>query len=433
MLERLFKLSEHGTNVRTEVIAGFTSFLAMAYIIFVAPSMLASTGMDHGAVFVATCLAAAIGCLIMGLYANYPIALAPGMGLTAFFTYTVAGQMGVPWQVALGAVFLSGVSFFLLSAFKIREWIINAIPASLKTGIAAGIGLFMAIIALQGSGIVVDAPGTLVTLGDLSSPAAMYALLSFFLIVALSYRKVIGAVMIGILLVTLLATLTGNNDFHGFASMPPSMLPTLAQLDIAGAFNLGMVSIIFAFLFVDLFDTSGTLIAVSQQAGLTNERGHLPRLGRALMADSSATMVGSVMGTSNVTSYIESATGVAAGGRTGLTAVVVAGLFLVSLFLSPLATSIPAFATAGALLYVACLMTGGLARIDWNDITEAAPVVIATLVMPLTYSIANGIALGFISYAVIKLFSGRYRDLSPGLVILAILFACKYLFLDGAL
>ncbi|WP_136063952.1 NCS2 family permease [Modicisalibacter radicis] len=430
-LNDYFKLDAHKTNIRTEVIAGITTFLTMAYIIFVNPSVLAESGMDHGAVFVATCLAAAIGTLIMGLWANYPIALAPGMGLNAFFTYSVVMGMGKSWEVALGAVFLSGVTFFLLSIFRIREWVINSIPMALRLGIAAGIGLFLAIIALQNAGIVVDNPATLVSLGDLSQPPALYTLIGFFVIAALSYLRVTGAVMIGILGVTLVSILLGHNQFNGVMSAPPSLAPTFLQLDIAGALDVSMLSVIFAFLFVDLFDTSGTLIGVAHRGGLLDEQGKLPRLKNALMADSSASMSGALLGTSTTTSYIESASGIAAGGRTGLTAVVVAMLFLISLFFSPLAGSVPAFATAGALLYVAVLMAGSLAHADWDDVTEAAPVLIAALAMPLTYSIANGIALGFISFTLIKLLSGRRGDLNPAVVVLSALFVLKFLFLDG--
>ncbi|WP_114416175.1 NCS2 family permease [Marinospirillum perlucidum] len=428
MLERLFQLKAHQTSVKTEVLAGVTTFLTMAYIIFVNPSMLAATGMDQGAVFVATCLAAAIGCLIMGLWANYPIALAPGMGLNAFFTYGVVLGMGYSWEVALGAIFLSGVVFIAISIFKIREWVINSIPGSLKLGIAAGIGLFLAIIALKNAGIVVEDPATLVTLGDLSQPSAIYGFLGFFVIAALAYLRITGAVMLGILGVSLLAMLLGHNEFGGFVSMPPSVAPTFMAMDVAGAFEVGMISVIFAFLFVDLFDTSGTLIGVAQRGGLLDAEGKLPRIKKALMADSSATVVGSVLGTSSTTSYIESASGVAAGGRTGLTAVVVAGLFLISLFFAPLAGSIPAYATAGALLYVAVLMTGSLSKVNWDDVSEAAPVLIAALTMPLTFSIAHGIALAFVSYAAIKLFSGQGKEVSISVYVLAALFVVKFIF-----
>ncbi|HTO18272.1 MAG TPA: NCS2 family permease [Pseudomonas sp.] len=425
MLEKLFQLRAHNTTVRTEILAGLTTFLTMAYILFVNPSMLASTGMDQGAVFVATCLAAAIGSSLMGLLANYPIALAPGMGLNAFFTYTVVLTMGYTWQVGLGAVFLSGVLFFLLSAFKVREWIINSVPLPLRAGIGAGIGLFLAIIALKNAGIVVDHPATLVGLGDLGAGGPLLACLGFFLISALAYRKITGAVMIGILAVTALSILLGLSELQGVVSAPPSLMPTLLELDIMGALDIGLVSVVFAFLFVDLFDTSGTLIGVSQRAGLVDKNGHMPRLGRALLADSTATMAGAALGTSTTTSYVESAAGIGAGGRTGLTACVVALLFLLSLFFSPLASSVPAYATAPALMFVAVLMLSSLANIDWNDLAVAAPVSIAALAMPLTFSIANGIAFGFIAWTAIHLLAGRWRELSPAMWVLSALFVVK--------
>lgn len=425
MLERLFQLQAHNTTVRTEVLAGITTFLTMAYILFVNPSILGETGMDKGAVFVATCLAAAFGSVVMGLIANYPIALAPGMGLNAFFTYTVVLGMGHTWQVALGAVFLSACLFFLLSIFKIREWIINSIPLELRSAIAAGIGLFLALIALQNAGIVAANPATMVGLGDLGSPAALLAILGFFLIIGLEALRVTGAVLISILLVTGLSILLGVSQFGGVVSMPPSLAPTFLQLDIAGALDVGLVSVIFAFLFVDLFDNSGTLIAVAKKAGLMRKDGHLPKMGRALIADSTAALGGSLLGTSTTTSYIESAAGVSAGGRTGLTAIVTAVLFLLALFFAPLAGSVPAFATAPALLFVAVLMASGMAEIDWDDITVAAPVVVTALAMPLTYSIATGIAFGFITWVAAKTLAGRFRELNGMLVALAIFCVIK--------
>lgn len=430
MLERLFRIQAMGSSVRTEVIAGITTFLTMAYIIFVNPDILSATGMDRDSVFVATCVAAAIGCLIMGLWANYPIAQAPGMGLNAFFTYGVVLGMGYTWEVALGAVFLSGVVFTLLSIFRVRAWIIDAIPQALRYGIAAGIGFFLALIALQNAGIIVDDPATLVAIGSLNEPAAVYALLGFFVISALSYLKVTGAVMIGVLGITLLAMVLGHNEFAGIMSAPPSIAPTFFQLDIAGAFDVGLISVIFAFLFVDLFDTSGTLIGVAERGGLLDKKGNLPRINKAMMADSTASIAGSLLGTSTTTSYIESASGIASGGRTGLTAVVVGVLFLIALFFAPLAGSVPAYATAGALLYVAVLMSGALAKTDWDDVTEAAPVLVAALTMPFAYSIANGIALAFITYAVVKTLAGRYREVSPAVYTLAAVFILKFIFLD---
>ena len=427
MFEKIFKLSEHGTNVKTEIIAGMTTFLTMAYIIFVNPAILADAGMDRGAVFVATCLAAAIGCFIMGFVANYPIAQAPGMGLNAFFTYAVVLGMGYTWQVALAAVFVSGVLFILLSVFKIREWIINSIPLSLRTGISAGIGLFLAFIALKNAGIVVDNPATLVSLGSITSLPAVLASIGFFLTIALVHRGVKGAVMIAILAVTGLGLAFGDVQWGGIMSTPPSIAPTFMQLDFSAVFEIGMISVVFAFLFVDLFDTAGTLVGVSQKAGLMDKDGKIPRLNKALLADSTATSVGALLGTSNTTSYIESVSGVAAGGRTGLTAVVVGILFLLALFFSPLAGMIPAYATAGALFYVAILMLSGSVSIDWRDLTEAAPVVVTCLLMPLTFSIAEGISLGFISYAAIKLFSGKAKEVSLSVWVMSAVFIVKYI------
>ena len=431
MLEKLFKLSEHKTSLKTEVIAGFTTFLTMAYIIFVNPSMLSATGMDSGAVFVATCLAAAVGCFIMGFYANYPVALAPGMGLNAFFSYSVVLHMGYTWQVALGAVFISGVCFTLLSLFRIREWIINSIPLPMRKGIAAGIGLFLGLIALKNAGIVVANPATLVSLGDLTALPAALASLGFVAIIALAHYRIKGGVMLAILGITVLGLIFGDVQYSGLVSMPPSIAPTFLQMDVAGALNVGMISVIFAFLFVDLFDTSGTLIAVADKAKLLDKDGNLPRLNRALLADSGASMAGSMLGTSTTTSYIESVSGVAEGGRTGLTAVVVGVLFLLALFFAPLAGMVPAYATAGALLYVAVLMVGGLKDINWEDITEAAPVVIVAIMMPLTFSIANGIAIGFIAFAAIKVLSGKAAELSASVWFLAVLFLAKLIFFPG--
>jgi adenine/guanine/hypoxanthine permease len=426
MLEALFKLKEHGTSVKTEVIAGFTTFLTMAYIIFVNPAILAQTGMDFNAVFVATCLAAAFGTAVMALLANYPIALAPGMGLNAYFTFAVVKGMGVPWQTALGAVFISGVIFVLVSSFKLREVLVNAIPHSLKLAISAGVGLFLAIIGLKSAGLITASPVTMVQLGDIHAPSTLLAVFGFFLIVALEYRKVKGAIIIGVLGVTLLSILFGLTEFKGVFSPPPSIAPTFMQMDIKGALNAGLLGVVFIFFFVDLFDTTGTLVGVSHRSGLLDKDGKLPRLKKALFADSSAIMVGAALGTSSVTAYVESAAGVAAGGRTGLTSLVVAMLFLAALFVAPLAGTVPAYATAPALCYVAVLMARGLAEIDWDDITEAAPAVITAVGMPFTYSIADGIAFGFISYAAIKVLAGRYKDLSPAVLIITALWLVKF-------
>jgi AGZA family xanthine/uracil permease-like MFS transporter len=429
LLERQFHLKEFGTTARTEILAGVTTFLTMAYIIFVNPSILSVTGMDPGALFVATCLAAAFGSAMMGLVANYPIALAPGMGLNAYFAFGVVKGMGYSWEAALGAVFISGVISLILSILPVREWIINAIPKSLKMAIGAGIGLFLGIIALQAAGIVIDHPATLVTLGDLHAPTTILAVLGFFLMVALDRLRLPGAIIIAILATAAVGILLGVSEFKGIVSAPPSLRPTFLAMDLSAALNAGLIAIIFTFLFVDLFDNTGTLIGVAHRAGLIGPDGRIPRLGRALISDSSAAMVGAALGTSTTTSYIESAAGVKAGGRTGMTAVVVALLFLAALFLSPLASTIPAYATAPALLYVACLMTRGLTEIDWEDASEFVPAVVTALAMPLTYSIAHGIAFGFVAYAAIKILSGRFRDLNPALVILAVLFVIKFAWL----
>lgn len=429
MLEKLFKLNEHNTTARTEILAGITTFLTMSYIIFVNPAILSTTGMEHSAVFVATCLAAALGTLIMAFVANWPIGMAPGMGLNAFFAFTVVGAMGFTWQQALGAVFISGVIFVILTVTGVRSWLIEGIPKSLRSAIAAGIGLFLAIIALgpAGAGIVVANEATIVGLGDLTAPATVFAILGFFLIAALDALKVRGAILIGIVAITVLSMITGHSEFQGVFSAPPSLAPTFLQLDIMGALHVGIVHVILVLVLVEVFDATGTLIGVAKRANLIPE-GKPNRLGRALFADSVAIVGGSLLGTSSTTAYIESASGVQAGGRTGLTALTVAVLFLLALMFSPLAGSVPGYATAPALLYVAGLMLREVADIDWQDVTEAAPAAIAALIMPFTYSIANGLAFGFISYVVIKAITGRFRQIHPATLIVAILFVIKYAF-----
>jgi len=429
MLEQLFKLSENKTTVRTEIVAGITTFLTMAYIIFVNPDILSKAGMPFGAVFVATCVAAAIGCLLMAFLANYPIALAPGMGLNAYFAFVVVGKMQFSWQVALGCVFISGIIFFIISVLPIREWIVNAIPKSLKMAIAAGIGLFLALIALKNAGIVVGDPATLVTHGNLKSWPVLMATLGFALIVALEHRKVLGGVIIGILVVTIISIIAGQQKFGGIFDVPPSIAPVFVQMDLAGALGVGLVTVVFTFLFIDLFDNTGTLIALAHRGGFMRPDGTVPRLRSALMADSAAAMIGAAVGTSTTTSYIESASGINSGGRTGLTALTVAVLFLLALFVAPLAGSIPPYATAPALLYVACLMTRGLVEVEWDDITEAAPAVITAIAMPFTFSIAEGIAFGFIAYTVIKLVAGKFSEIHPAVGILAALFVIKYVYI----
>lgn len=429
ILRRYFDLDRHATTVQVESVSGLTTFLAMAYITVVNPSILSQAGMDFGAVFVATCLAAAFGTIVMGLYANYPIAQAPGMAQNAFFTFGVVLGMGHAWQTALGAVFISGVLFVVLSVLPVREWLINAIPRNLKLGMASGIGLFLGFIALKNAGIVVDHPATLVALGDLAAFEPTICIAAFVLIVALSSRGIRGAVIIGIMLAAAVGWLTGNTEFLGIAAMPPSPAPVFMQLDIAAAFQWSMVTVVLSMLIVDVFDTAGTLVGVATRAGLVDHDGRLPRLRQALLSDSTATVVGALAGTSSTTSYIESAAGVEAGGRTGLTAVVCGLLFLGCLFLAPLAQSVPAYATAAALLYVACLMTRSLAEIEWDDITESAPAVVIAIAMPLSFSIADGIGLGFISFVLIKLVSGKAQDCSVAVYVIAAIFLLKFLFL----
>ncbi len=430
VLERLFKLSENKTTFRTEVLAGITTFLAMSYIIIVNAMILSATGMDHGAVFVATCLAAAIGCVVMGIIANYPIALAPGMGLNAYFTYSVCLGMGVPWQTALAAVFVSGIVFIAISMFKIREAIVNAIPMSLKFAIGGGIGLFLALVALKNAGIIVDNPATLVGLGDLKQPSVLLALLGFLLIVVMHHFKVRGAIVISILAITGIATVLGYNEFKGVVGEIPSLAPTLMQMNFEGLFTASLIGVIFVFFLVDLFDSTGTLVGVSHRAGLLKD-GKLPRLKKALFADSSAIVAGAALGTSSTTPYIESSAGVAAGGRTGLTAVVVGILFILCLFLAPLAQSVPGFATAPALLIVGVLMIQGITNIDWEDITEAVPAFLTIIFMPFSYSIADGIAMGFISYALIKLFTGKAKTVPYMVWIVAALWVLKFALFGG--
>ncbi len=430
LLERLFKLEEHGTSVRTEVLAGLTTFLTMAYIIFVNPSILGDAGMPKGAVFVATCLIAALGTAIMGLYANYPIALAPGMGLNAYFAYVVVLGMGIPWQTALGAVFISGCLFLLVTVTGLRELIIRGIPHSLRSAIAVGIGLFLALIALKSAGIVAASKATFITLGDLHQPSVVLATLGFLVIVALDRLKVRGAILIGILAVTVVSFFFGGNTFGGVFSAPPSIAPTFLQLDIPGALSVGILNVVLVFFLVELFDATGTLMGVAKRAGLLVP-GKMDRMNKALLADSGAIFAGSLLGTSSTTAYIESASGVQAGGRTGLTAVTVAVLFLACLFIAPLAGSVPAYATAPALFFVACLMLRELTDLNWDDTTEVVPAAVTALAMPFTYSIANGLAFGFITYAVLKAATGKFREVHWMVWLIAAVFLAKFILVKG--
>jgi AGZA family xanthine/uracil permease-like MFS transporter len=428
VLERWFGLRENGTGVITELRAGLTTFLTMAYIMFVNPVILSGAGMDFGAVFVATCLAAAIGTALMGLFANYPVALAPGMGLNAYFAFTVVPAVGGDWRIALGCVFLSGLLFLAISVTPLREKLINAIPQNLKLGIAAGIGLFLAIIGLNNAGLIADHPATLVTLGDLTSVTVLLACAGFLLIAALTTRKIPGAILIGVLAVTIAAVLMGYQPFKGVVAAPPSLAPTFMQMDLAGAFAPALIVTILTFLLVDLLDTAGTLIAVGRQGNLLDEEGRLPRLRPALLADSTATVAGAALGTSTTTSYIESASGIEDGGRTGLTALTVAMLFLISIVLAPLAETVPGYATAPALLFVACLMVGALRAVSWDEPSDYVPAAVTAIAMPFTYSIATGIGLGFIVFVILKLATGRWREVNWAVALVAVLFAGKIAF-----
>tara|TARA_Y100000768_G_scaffold121569_1_gene89849 strand:+ start:1776 stop:3074 length:1299 start_codon:yes stop_codon:yes gene_type:complete len=428
-LNNFFMLKQNNTDVKSEIIAGFTTFLTMAYIIFVNPQIMEVSGMDKGAIFVGTCLAAAIACLVMGIFANWPIGLAPGMGLNAFFTYTVVGEMGYSWEIALGAVFIAGILFFLMSVTNLRSWMISSIPMNLRVAMGSGVGLFIGIIGLKSGGIIITNDATLLALGDFSKIETLLAALGFLIIAALSIRKIPGAIIIGILIITMIAIAADLIKFNGVISSPPSIAPTLLKLDILGALNIGMLTVIMSFLFVNLFDTTGTLVGVATRANLLDENGEAENLDKALKADSGASIFGTFFGCSPVTSYVESSAGVEAGGRTGLTAVVVGFLFIISMFLSPLASIIPAYATAGALIYVAILMLGGIEKLNWNTVTELLPALIILIMIPLTFSIADGIALGFLSYVVLKITNGELKNISSAAWFLTLIFISKFIFL----
>jgi len=429
-IERLFKLEEHGTNVRTELIAGLTTFLTMAYIIFVNPAILGDAGMPKDAVFVATCLIAALGTAVMAFYANYPIALAPGMGLNAYFAYAVVLHMGFTWQAALGAVFISGCLFLFVTLTGIRGLIIAGIPQSLRYAITVGIGLFLSLIALKSAGIVVGSEATLVTLGDLHKPNVVLAVLGFLLMVALDKLRVRGAILIGIVAVTIASFFFAGNEFRGIFSAPPSIEPTFLKLDIMTALTKGLLNVVLVFFLVELFDATGTLMGVARRAGLLVP-GRMDRLNKSLFADSAAIFAGSLLGTSSSTAYVESASGVQAGGRTGLTALTVSVLFLAALFIAPLAGAVPAYATAPALFFVGCLMMRDLTELEWEDSTEVIPAAVTALMMPFTYSIANGLAFGFITYAAIKLLTGRVREVHWMVWLIAAVFLFKFFYIPG--
>tara|TARA_E500000331_G_scaffold330362_1_gene351839 strand:- start:237 stop:1535 length:1299 start_codon:yes stop_codon:yes gene_type:complete len=429
ILEKTFYLKLNNTTVKKELLAGFTTFITMAYIIFVNPQMMAASGMDQGASFVGTCLAAAIACIAMGLYANWPVGLAPGMGLNAFFTYTVVNEMGYAWEIALGAVFLAGILFVIMSVTPLRRWMLDSIPLNLRIAMGSGVGLFIGFIGLKSGGIIISNDATLLSLGDFSKIETLLAALGFLSITILSVRKIPGAIIIGVLGITIIGIFLGIVNFNGVVSMPPSLAPTLMKLDIMGALDLAMISVIMSFLFVNLFDTAGTLLGVATRANLVDEKGDIKNLDKALKADSSSSVFGAFFGCSPVTSYVESSAGIEAGGRTGLAAVVVGILFIIAIFFSPVAAIIPAYATAGALVYVAILMLSGMERLNWQDSSELLPALIIIIMIPLTFSIANGIALGFIAYIAIKIFTGKLKSISSGAWFLGLVFLSKFIFL----
>ncbi|MDC0185092.1 NCS2 family permease [Rhodobiaceae bacterium] len=429
MLEKIFKLKTNKTSLKKEFLAGMTTFVTMSYIIFVNPQMMAASGMDQGASFVGTCLAASLACFFMGLYANWPVGLAPGMGLNAFFTYTVVGGMGYSWEVALGAVFWAGILFTLMSITPLRKWMLEGIPLNLRIAMGSGVGLFIGLIGLKSGGIIIANNSTLVTLGDLSQPTTIMAVLGFLLISILSVRKISGSIIIGIFVITFLAIIFNLIEFKGILSAPPDFLPVFMKLDIFGALDVAMIGIIISFLFVNFFDTTGTLLSIASRAKLTNKSGKIKNIDKALKADSSSSIIGSFFGCAPVTSYVESSAGVEIGGRTGLTAVITGIGFLLSIFFSPLAEIIPPYATAGALIYIAILMLSDMERLDWSEITEIFPALIIIVMIPLTFSIANGIALGFISYVAIKIASNKYKEVSLGAWFLTVIFLAKFVFL----
>jgi adenine/guanine/hypoxanthine permease len=428
MLDRYFRLSENHSSVRSEFLGGLTTFLTMAYIVVVNPQILSQTGMPVEGVLFATCLSAAVATLVMGLYANYPIALAPGMSLNAYFTYSVCLGMHVPWRTALGVIFFSGVVFLILTVTRVREQIVNGIPDCLKHSTAGGIGMFIAFVGLRNAKLVVANPATFVSLGSLSNHEAQLACLGLAIMLILMTRKISGAILIGIFATTLLGILRGMANWPKAIFSLPHPSSTWLQLDLRGALHLGLFEIVFVFLFVDLFDNVGTLVGVCEQGGFVVD-GRIPRVGRALVSDAVGTIFGALTGTSTVTSYIESASGVAVGARTGLANIFVAILFLLAAFCAPLAAAIPGYATAPALILVGALMTESIARVQWSEFTEAIPAFVTLLATPLTFSIATGLSLGLISYTLVKIAAGKFREISPVIWILTALFILRYVYL----
>ncbi|MDE9539716.1 NCS2 family permease [Xenorhabdus bovienii] len=431
LLQRVFKLEEHGTTVRTEMIAGFTTFLTMVYIVFVNPQILAVAGMDIKAVFVTTCLIAAFGSIMMGLMANLPVAVAPAMGLNAFFAFVVVGAMGISWQVAMGAIFWGAVGLLILTIFRVRYWMIANIPLSLRVGITSGIGLFIAMMGLKNAGIIVPNPDTIVSIGNFASHNVLLGTLGFFIIAILAARNFHAAVLVSIVVTTVIGLMMGYVEYHGIFDLPPSVMSVVGNVDVKGALDIGLSGVIFSFMLVNLFDSSGTLIGVTDKAGIADSSGKFPRMKQALYVDSISSVAGSYVGTSSVTAYIESSSGVSVGGRTGLTAIVVGMLFLLVMFASPLASMVPAYATAGALVYVGVLMTSSLTRVTWNDLTESVPAFITAVMMPFSFSITEGIALGFIAYCAMKLGTGKWCEISPCVIVVTLLFVLKMAFVDA--
>ncbi|QLB13160.1 AGZA family xanthine/uracil permease-like MFS transporter [Bisgaardia hudsonensis] len=426
-LQRFFKLEQKNTTAKTEIIAGITTFFTMVYIVFVNPSILGDAGMDKQVVFVTTCLIAALGTIAMGLFSNLPIALAPAMGLNAFFAYVVVGKLGYSWQIGMGTIFWGSIGLFVLTLFQIRYWLMASIPLGLRVGIGAGIGLFISLIGFKNMGLVVANPATLVALGDLHNPQVLMGILGFFIIVILAARRIHSGVLVSIATVTTLALLFDDSVvFNGIMSVPPSLGTVVGQVDIAGALDTALLGIIFSFLLVNLFDSSGTLLGVTDKAGISDEKGRFPKMKQALYVDSVSAVAGSYIGTSAISTYIESGAGVSVGGRTGMTAVVVGILFLITIFFSPLAGLVPAYATAGALVYVGILMASSLVRVQWDDLTEATPAFITAAMMPFTYTITEGIAFGFISYCLMKVGTGRWKEVNAPVWVVSLLFIAKF-------
>ena len=429
MLEKFFNLKANNTSLKKEILAGITTFVTMSYIIFVNPQMMAESGMDYGASFVGTCIAASLACFLMGLYANWPVGLAPGMGLNAFFTYTVVGGMGYPWEIALGAVFWSGILFTIMSITPLRKWMLEGIPLNLRIAMGSGVGLFIGLIGLKSGGIISGNDATLLSLGDLSKESTLLSILGFLIITILSLRKISGSIIIGILTITSIAIFSGLIKFKGIISLPPDPFPVFLKLDIIGAFDVAMISVIISFLFVNFFDTTGTLLGVANRAKLIKKTGEIQNLDKAIKADSTSSIFGSFFGCAPVTSYVESSAGIEIGGRTGLTAIVTGIAFFLSIFLSPLSEMVPPYATAGVLIYVAILMMSDVERLDWSDFSEIIPSLIIIIMIPLTFSIANGIAIGFITYTLIKLTTNKHKEISSSAWFLTLIFLAKFIFL----